>query len=537
MPSHISELRVERHRGQIDVYQLLGLERWETNPLRIQEAVAAARVLLSQPGKPHDHSQLEGYVTEAEGILTDATRKQRYDISLRQAIEAEIQIERVAEEAPIPTSSESKAVQSASPKPPPAVKQRARDPGEAKVVSVPSARPFAALPSRPARTPIWVTTVEFVKEAISGIATWLLSWWEALHGGSPVRFTLALLFAGGVLVFLLRQFDWNKTFPETTIASRTAGEFSTTAILSPKPAVESIPGQRVGTPRTIPGLEEFEGYAPSLNAGLTQIVFAARNQLSKTRILARKSSDLDLFLAARTRSSDSFQTPKVLAECNSPDNETDPALSPDGLELVFVRNRTSSHAPSMRTLPPTQPDGSSVWTNATSDAVLMRSIRSSLADSFAVPQVIDIPQLPVGQGVLYDSLQLLHDGDLLLRVTDSGPKGSRSVIYLSRRTSRDSDFLAAEELPVFVEQARHFVSSDGKRAFVSRFHTIQLSCRSSADAPFSAPGKLDVLNATRIGSAEGPIWVSPAEDFLFYCVTVTNSSHQQRRYLRQVRIR
>jgi hypothetical protein len=291
------------------------------------------------------------------------------------------------------------------------------------------------------------------------------------------------------------------------VALRTAGEHSVTATLSPKPASSSIPGQRVGQPRSIPGLEPFEGYAPTLNAKLTQIVFAVPSS-------AQNSPDFDLYLASRDKPMDAFQSPLRLDACSSSDDECDPTLSPDGLELVFVR------------------------TDSSGSTSLMRSIRRSLSDSFSEPQALTVSDLPSGIGIEYDSPQLVtNGGNLIVRVTTTASDGSRKTSFQVHRAAFERPFESAKPLPVFVDQARHFLTGGGVRAFVSQRYAIQLCCRPSLDAPFSAPGRLDALNAARIGMTEGPIWVSPAEDFAFYCVTVANRSHQQCRYLRQVRIR
>src|SRR5690348_621143 len=85
-------LRVERHRGLIDVYRLVGLARWETDPERIREAITQARAVLDHHGRSgsaREHSQLSGYVTEAERILTDVARRQKYVVSLRRALAGE----------------------------------------------------------------------------------------------------------------------------------------------------------------------------------------------------------------------------------------------------------------------------------------------------------------------------------------------------------------------------------------------------------------------------------------------------------------
>jgi hypothetical protein len=445
-------------------------------------------------------------VTEAERILADDTRKQRYDQSLRQAVEAAGAPAAAAD----PRASRDSVQKVVSPPTLPRSKAVAPDritsPAPQQVASA-HARPVALLRPAPARQPVWSAAVEWLQDSARGAGCWALAWWEALHGGAPVKFSLAIAFVGGVIALLVGRFDWSETFPTPTVASRAAGEYSMTATLPPRPAIDSIPGQRVGLARNVPGLENTEGYAPTLNAALTNIIFAARSG-------DRRTDDLDLYQATRSKPSESFQPPTRLSACSSPEIETDPALSPDGLELVFVR------------------------ISPTGESALLRSTRNASGDEFSEPQRLQIPGLAAEESVSFDSPQLLRDGgDLLVRVSRRDAGGTRSTIFRSPRSRRDRPFEAAEELPVFVEQARHFLSADGLRGYVSRQYTIQLSCRPSANAPFSAPGKLDVLNATRIGQAEGPVWVSPAEDFLFYCVTVISSSHQQRRYVRQVRIR
>lgn len=342
---------------------------------------------------------------------------------------------------------------------------------------------------------------------MSRFADWVSDGWEMLHGGAPIRFTLALVMAVGVLAFCLSAMDWSERFPHSTVAPKAAGSDTTTATLSPKPRIESIPGQPVGVPRTVPGLEAFAGYSPTLNSKLTEIVFACDAGDGEER-------NLDLFRASRDKPADTFRKPERLVVCSTSDTETDPTLSPDGLELIFVRSTQFG------------------------DCELWRAVRESPTSTFPDPELVEIPKLSAVEGVQFDSPQLIHNGgDLIVRVFRYTSRGSTSSYILAPRDSLEESFGPGESLPAYIEQARHFLTSDGLRAFVSRYHTIQLCCRPSHDAPFSAPGKLDVLNATRIGHAEGPVWVSPAEDFLFYCTTVADGSQTQRRYLWQVRIR
>jgi TolB protein len=47
----------------------------------------------------------------------------------------------------------------------------------------------------------------------------------------------------------------------------------------------------------------------------------------------------DLYRVTRALASDPFGTPELLAAIDTPDNEIDPAFSPDGTELYFASNR------------------------------------------------------------------------------------------------------------------------------------------------------------------------------------------------------
>jgi len=81
----------------------------------------------------------------------------------------------------------------------------------------------------------------------------------------------------------------------------------------------------------VPGINtnsREEGFSLSPD-GLT--LFLASNRLFET--------DMDLFVATRSDLAASFETPEPLVDLNSPADDLDPQLSPDGRELFFASSR------------------------------------------------------------------------------------------------------------------------------------------------------------------------------------------------------
>jgi hypothetical protein len=236
----------------------------------------------------------------------------------------------------------------------------------------------------------------------------------------------------------------------------------------------------------------------------------------QSKTAPREARNFDLYLAVRDKPGAAFRRPERLVSCCTEDAETDPALSPDGLELVFVRSTR---------------DG---------QCQFLRSLRKSATASFGEPEPLVLAGMTVAGQWQYDSPQLVRNGgDLVFRASSGSDAGARKspVYFVARRDAADRPFGQAKPLPVFIDASRHYLTGDGLRAFVAGHHAIQLCCRPSHEAPFSAPGKLDRLDAARIGHAEGPIWVSPAEDVMFYCVTIVDQGRHRRRQLRQIRFR
>ena len=563
MPEPSTKLPIERHRGMVDVYVLVGLPHWESDVTRIRAAIAATRQQLNefrQTASPREYSQLSGHVTEAERLLTDSVRKQRYDESLRAAfkdsegspvdnsvsarpgtpgrgaggegafdqqaaceplIQTELtrsgtressdgrandsEVSRLPRQQTRMLASEGNNNDDPSPRlSPPSTEEREL------LRTGPIVRKERPVAPRSLAVPIVRMTLlervtSFARPILSRFSDNSMSLWEALHGGHPVRLTLVLLLVLSVAGFWIAQLDWSETFPEH-VQRKSVGAETVTAAMSPKPTVESIPGQRIAQARSIPGLESVNGFAPTLNAKLTSIVYTAQSSEGTER-------HFDLWMARREQVTSSFQKSELIASCTTTDDETDPTLAPNGLELIFVRK------------------------SSTGVTQLCRCVRESLGLSFNDPMAIEIPELPASETSLVESPQIVSDGgDLLFRVRSRVSIEAAAEYFICSRRGLDQPFEAARKLPVFVKDARHFVSSDGLRAFIARYHGFQLCSRPTSNAPFSPPAPIERLSALNIGRSEGPYWISPAEDFLFYCSSVPHLGKQQRQ-LRQVRIR
>ena len=153
-----------------------------------------------------------------------------------------------------------------------------------------------------------------------------------------------VLLTGGivlaVLVLAALAYRWrsqqSRRFPEPHLGKpRPVDQESLAALQAPPPKVPSVPGLEERVPKLVPGLEEFDAvHSSSLSADLRTIVFSAAKKLG---------ANYDLYLATRASASDPFGEPKPIESCNTGKWESNVALSPDGLDLVFVRPYVKGH--------------------------------------------------------------------------------------------------------------------------------------------------------------------------------------------------
>jgi len=201
--------------------------------------------------------------------------------------------------------------------------------------------------------------------------------------------------------------------------------------------------------------------------------------------LTDSSTGIDLYHAVRNNVTEPFQAPKRIESTVTPETEAYPAISPDGLELFFVR---PDHRPM-------------IW-------VTRRDDESS---PFGTPEQwwycqANGPEVPVGT-------PQVHSPDLILFARyQKGMAGASiwsSLRAVGDRFSDPTRYSAPEG-----EQAVFF-SPDGLRAYILREQSgVYLTSRANVAAPFFPPDTL--LSGAVTGPLEGSIWVAPHEDVLFY---------------------
>jgi hypothetical protein len=276
--------------------------------------------------------------------------------------------------------------------------------------------------------------------------------------------------------------------------------------LPPAPKVPTLPNLTLGVPRKIPGLEEIhDAYAPSLSADLKTIVFAA----------FKGQTGHDLLLANRNQARAAFDTPQPLGSCNSTASEHSATLSPDGLDLVFFRSVPGTAKPESR---------------------LYHAHRSSRTASFGTPELLAVPDLPTTE-VHLDVPQFLGDNSgLTFKVVTWDAQGADQHRYLFSERS-GTEFAKGLTLPVANAWTTLFITTDGFRTYLENPEGIQISCRRDSNSPFGPPGLVQTLQAVKIGTVEGPFWIAPQEDVLFYCSSGVGKSPGSGRDLWMVRFR
>ncbi len=290
------------------------------------------------------------------------------------------------------------------------------------------------------------------------------------------------LLAGGLIAswwFLSRP----ERFPQavrTPLAESSPERIAARAIAmrAPIPRVPSIPGLQTGTPVLLPGLEELNtAFSPALSADLRIVVFGA---------MGNPGTGYDLYLADRPSPSDAFSPPRLISSCATAECEAYPALSPDGLELIFARSD--------------------------SDPVLMSTRRDSRGAEFPPPAEWTCPHLN-DEGHRIGFPQFL-DADRVA-FSRSVPDPASREILMCERNETGSGFVPPEPLLMVDAFPLYFIAANRMRAYYGSDHGLGFTIRSQWEMPFGLPRPLADADVT--GPIEGPIWVSPKEDIIFYC--------------------
>lgn len=257
------------------------------------------------------------------------------------------------------------------------------------------------------------------------------------------------------------------------------------AVLSVRPqrgGPPSVPGLRRLTPRPVPGVGQLQrAYSPALSADLKTIVFA--NWKSR-------DTEYDLYIATRDAVGEPFGAAERIEACATRWTDASPALSADGLELVWVSSDDAHPATPPR---------------------LLRSRRPRKDVAFSAPEELVLP----GVDALLPRVsnpQFLDTRRLKFCLIES--EAVRTV-RLAIRADADATFKTDERLPLDGHWPLWWISGDRLRAYASVEGGIGLACRESLDVPF-APLQI-AIQAKVIGKVDGPIWLTPKEDAIFYC--------------------
>lgn len=286
-----------------------------------------------------------------------------------------------------------------------------------------------------------------------------------------------LLLATGVAIIVIARANTTPLFPEPALrgARRVGG---TPASVPPRPANPSIAGLEKAVARPVPGLDEIPpAFAPSLTADLLTIVYCGPGNPGTAH---------DIYIARRDEPSRPFGKPTIISTCMTSDMETRPALSPDGLQLIFLRSEKQPQPYYAR--------------------------RKSVQDTFgpAVPAVFDDLETA---GRRMGLLQFVGRDTIALSVVTLAPR-NRSV-YLLRCGGQEPVFGSLEELPVFNPWNMYYAVENTLRTYFGTAEGIFVSARNDSDQTFS-PGER-LLDSEVTGPIDGPIWVAPQEDVIVYC--------------------
>lgn len=247
-------------------------------------------------------------------------------------------------------------------------------------------------------------------------------------------------------------------------------------VLGPPPKEPSLPGLKEGLPQAVPGLERLAGITSfSLTADMNTVVFSAPGGLG---------TGYGLFLAQRKEISQPFDAPLLIESCASMHRQDSPALSPDGLLLVFVR-----YGPA---------------------AQLVFSARSSSRIEFGTPFPLAVPALK-NSAQQAGQPQFVDNENLVFAVTD---EASRQTTYrVARRAA--FGFEPPREFPAIGMGPKARLSADRLRAYAGGLQGLTLAVRGSEEEVFL--GGRCILAADVTGPITAPVWITPKEDVVFYC--------------------
>lgn len=310
-----------------------------------------------------------------------------------------------------------------------------------------------------------------------------------LSGPAPKRFRpgkRGWLAIAGVLAVVVAAFSFNwwssvsesRRFPEPSRGKAPPENNTLFAdIRARPPEVPSVPGLKERVATLVPGLEEISPASyPSLSADLRIIVFSAQAKPDKI--------NLDLYMATREEVSQPFGPPQKIKSCATGRWEADPALSPDGLDLVFFRANVKTH--------------------------FFYTRRDSLSSDFGKPTLwpnvpVDETKERVGHPRFWDSQRLVYN-------VAAVPKGGQTF-WVAERTSPQGPLGEPKETAFEGLAPRACLSQDGLRSYFGIDTGLFLAFRKTTGEAFTV---MKIIDAAESGPVNSPVWVCPAEDVIFY---------------------
>jgi hypothetical protein len=254
------------------------------------------------------------------------------------------------------------------------------------------------------------------------------------------------------------------------------------AVRPPRKGPPSVRGLKLHKPQPIPGVGQLRrAFAPCLTADLKTIVFA--------NWFGRKT-EYDLYLATRESPDEPFGPATLIEGAVSSWTDSWPALSPDGLELIYT-SADDAH-------PTTMPK-------------LLRSTRPDATSPFSRAEELPLPRVDASRWRIFNP-QFVDNLRLKFCLIESD---SVRTVRIASRPKTDAPFKTLELLPLENHWPLWWISADGLRAYTGVDEGICMSYRKSPQDEF---GPMEVIVPAKvIGKTDGPIWLAPQEDVVFYC--------------------
>lgn len=250
----------------------------------------------------------------------------------------------------------------------------------------------------------------------------------------------------------------------------------------PRKGPPLVRGLKLHEPRPIPGVGQLRrAFAPCLTNDLKTIVFA--------NWFGRKT-EYDLYLATRENANEPFGPATLIDGAVTTWTDSWPALSPDGLELIYT-SADDAH-------PTTMPK-------------LMRSTRPDAKSPFSQAEEMSLPRVDARRWRIFNP-QFIDKLRLKFCLIESE---TMRTVRVASRTKEQEPFKTVELLPLENHWPLWWISSDTLRAYTGADNGICMAYRQS---PLDEFGSMEVVVPAKVvGKIDGPIWLAPQEDIVFYC--------------------